>query len=305
MAEVTLTSAMRTNLINLQQTNTLLSQTQNRLATGKKVNNALDNPTNFFSAAAHLTRANNLSNRKDNMTEAVQAVRAADAGVSGLKALLETAKGIVAQAATTSQSGLATLYTSFNSVGEQIQQLVKDSGYKGTNFLDGTAVGLDVLFNETGTNKLTVNGFDALVSGLLDTANTGVTGTAGGYTNLTIAATGMTNISAFVGGDTSVSPADGFSNVGNLTAIDAGLTAAISQLQAQSSKLATSLAVINSRLDFTNTMINVEKTGSDNLTLADQNEEGANMLMLQTRNQLGTTSLSLASQAAQAILRLF
>lgn len=301
MAEVTLTSAMRTNLINLQNTNALLEQTQNRLATGKRVNTALDNPTNFFSAAAHLTRANNLTGRKDGMTEAVQAVRAADAGVTGLKALMETAKGIIAQAATTAQSGLSNLYTSFNTVAAQIQQLVKDSGYKGTNFLDGTAVSLDVLFNETGTNKLTMQGFDGLVSGLLDTANTGVTGTAGAYSNL---GANMTNISAFVSGDTNFA-GGGFSQAGTLTAIDAGLTAAISQLQSQSSKLATNLAIVNSRLDFTNNMINVEKTGSDNLTLADQNEEGANMLMLQTRNQLGTTSLSLASQAAQAILRLF
>ncbi len=299
--QVTLTSAMRTNLINLQQTNALLERTQTRLATGKKVNTALDNPTNFFSAAAHLTRADNLAGRKDNMTEAVQALRAADSGVSGLKALIQTAKGIVAQAATTSTSGLSALYTSFNTVASQIQQLVKDSGYKGSNFLDGTSVSLDVLFNETGTNKLTIQGFDGLVSGLLATANTGVTGTVGAYTNLGAA---MTNISSFVSGDTNFA-GGGFSQSGTLTALDAGLTEAISQLQSNSSKLATNLAVINARLDFTNTMINVEKTGSDNLTLADQNEEGANMLMLQTRNQLGTTSLSLASQAAQAILRLF
>lgn len=299
MAQVTLTSAMRSNLINLQQTNASLEATQVKLATGKKVNTALDNPTNFFSAAAHLTRANNLASRKDNMTEAVQAVRAADAGVTGVKALLETAKGIVAQAATTPQSGLSALYTSFNSVAVQIQQLVKDSGYKGSNFLDGTAVSLDVLFNETGTNKLTIQGFDGLVSGLLATANTGVTGTAGAYTNL---GASMTNIASFAEGTTGLT---GFSNTAVLTALDAGLTEAISQLQSQSSKLATSLAVVNARLDFTNNMINVEKAGADNLTLADQNEEGANMLMLQTRNQLGTTSLSLASQAAQAVLRLF
>jgi flagellin len=52
-------------------------------------------------------------------------------------------------------------------------------------------------------------------------------------------------------------------------------------------------------------MVNTLNTGADNLTLADMNEEGANMLMLQTRQNLGTTSLSLASQAAQAVLRLF
>lgn len=313
MAEITLTSAMRANLINLQTTNVLLGQTQNRLATGKKVNSALDNPTNFFAAAAHISRANNLASRKDGMTESIQAIRAADVGVTGMKALLETAKGIVAQASTTAQSGLAALYTSFNTVATQINQLIKDSGYKGNNFLNGTSVSLDVLFNETGTNKLTVQGFNAKVSGLLASSQIGVGLSTVSYGNAAAAASGllayMTSIASFKANSAVVTGYSatkaGFSNAYNLAAIDAGLTQAISQLEAQSAKLATNLAVINSRLDFTNSMINVEKTGSDNLTLADQNEEGANMLMLQTRNQLGTTSLSLASQAAQAILRLF
>jgi flagellin-like hook-associated protein FlgL len=65
------------------------------------------------------------------------------------------------------------------------------------------------------------------------------------------------------------------------------------------------LSVVSSRQDFTNSMINTLQTGADNLTLADSNEEGANMLMLQTRQNLGITSLSMASQAAQAVLRLF
>ncbi len=64
------------------------------------------------------------------------------------------------------------------------------------------------------------------------------------------------------------------------------------------------LAVVNTRLDFTGNMINTLQKGADNLTLADMNEEGANLLMLQTRQALGTTALSLASQAAQLVLRL-
>ncbi len=63
--------------------------------------------------------------------------------------------------------------------------------------------------------------------------------------------------------------------------------------------------VITTRQDFTKDMIDTLKTGADNLTLADMNEESANMLMLQTRQSLGTTSLGIASQAAQSILRLF
>ena len=65
------------------------------------------------------------------------------------------------------------------------------------------------------------------------------------------------------------------------------------------------MATITIRQDFTTNMINTLKDGAANLTEADMNEEGANMLMLQTRQALGTTSLSLASQAAQSVLRLF
>jgi flagellin-like hook-associated protein FlgL len=65
------------------------------------------------------------------------------------------------------------------------------------------------------------------------------------------------------------------------------------------------LSTIEIRADFTQNMVDTLNQGADNLTLADMNEEGANMLMLQTRQQLGTTSLSMSSQAAQAVLRLF
>jgi len=299
MAEITLSAAMRTNLVNLQQTNVLLSQTQTRLASGKKVNSSLDNPTNFFAAAAHIQRADDLTARKDGMTESIQAIKASDTGITGIKSLIASANGIIATAATTSASGLSALYTAFNTIADQIHQLVLDSGYKGTNFLNGTSVSLDVLFNETGSNKLTIAGFDGLISGLLATANTGVTGTVGAYTNL---GANITNISAFAEGTTGLA---GFSNAAVLSAITAGLNAAVSALSVQSSRLASNLSIVNARLDFTTSTVNVEKTGADNLTLADTNEEGANLLSLQTRLQLSTTALSLASQANQAVLRLF
>jgi flagellin len=309
MADVTLTAAMRNNLVSLQQTADLMSQTQTRLATGKRVNSALDNPTNFFAASAHMQRANDLISRKDGMTEAVQAIKATDTGITGIKTLLESAKGILETARTTSPSGLSSLYKQFNEVARQLSQLLDDSDYKGTNFLKGSAVSLDVLFNETGSNKLTMNGFDGLVSGLLASGVTGDTGSTVGFSNL---AGTISNISTFVAGSAAIdstvtgySAVAGFSNAETLNAIASGLTAAISQLQVQSAKIASNLAIVNARLDFTTNIVNVEKGGADNLTLADTNEEGANMLMLQTRNQLGTTSLSLASQAAQSVLRLF
>jgi flagellin-like hook-associated protein FlgL len=76
-------------------------------------------------------------------------------------------------------------------------------------------------------------------------------------------------------------------------------------LRTEAKTLSTNLNIITARQDFTEGMINVLNDGAAELTNAEMNDEGANMLMLQTRQALGTTSLSLASQAAQNVLRLF
>jgi flagellin-like hook-associated protein FlgL len=81
-----------------------------------------------------------------------------------------------------------------------------------------------------------------------------------------------------------------------ITAASTELETALNTLRTESSKLSSNLSVVTSRQDFTNNMINTLQVGADNLTLADTNEEGANMLMLQTRQNLGITSLSMASQ---------
>jgi flagellin-like hook-associated protein FlgL len=69
--------------------------------------------------------------------------------------------------------------------------------------------------------------------------------------------------------------------------------------------MSSGLSIINTRQDFVKAMVNTVTQGADNLTLADMNEEGANMLMLQTRQSLSTTALSMSAQAAQSVLRLF
>lgn len=76
-------------------------------------------------------------------------------------------------------------------------------------------------------------------------------------------------------------------------------------LRSEASKLSGNLSIITVRQDFSDNMINTLTEGADKLTLADANEEGANMLMLQTRQSLSTTALSLSAQAAQSVLRLF
>lgn len=274
--DISLTASMRSNLSSLQQTSSLIDSTQNKLSTGKKVNSALDNATNFFVAAAHNKRAADLTGRKDAMGEAIQSIKQADASVSGIKSLLEAAGGLVNSSYSATATDRSALATQFSAIMTQIDKLVSDSSYKGTNFMQKNS--LTVSFNETGTSTLTVVGFSADFSSLGLSAMTNMTATG------TVSASSATT---------------------SLDAASSQITVAIQTLSTNSSVLASNLSIINSRLDFTNSVINVEKEGADKLTLADMNEESANMLALQTRQNLGITSLSLASQAAQSILRLF
>ena len=281
--DIALTAGMRNNLLSLQNTSTLQAQTQERLATGKKVNSALDNPTNFFAAQSANNRANDLTNRKDGMSEAVQMVKAANAGITGITALIQSAQG-VAQAAlsTTSATDRAAYATTFNTLMTQVSQLSSDSGYRGTNLLNNGVTQTVEFAPTTNAATLQIKGFDATATGLGVTVADTTIGTTGGWGDLT-AATGTTQIQSAA----------------------SQLESALTKLRTQSSSLSANLTVVTTRQDFTDNMINTLQTGADNLTLADMNKEGANMLMLQTRQSLGTTSLSMASQAAQSVLKLF
>ena len=98
MSDIVLTAAVRQNLLSLQDTASLLSTTQTRLATGKKVNSALDNPTNFFTAAGLDARASDINNLLDSIGNGVQVLQAADTGITSLQKLIDTAKSIANQA---------------------------------------------------------------------------------------------------------------------------------------------------------------------------------------------------------------
>lgn len=275
ISDISLTAGMRNNLLSLTNTTNNINVTQNRLSTGKKVNTPLDNPTNFFASQNALSRANDLSNRKDGMSEAVQMLSAATAGIKGITALIQSAQGVASSALGTSDTTERSAYAvTYGTLLSQISQLASDSGYKGTNFL--TAGSQTVEFGQrTGTATLQVSGFTATAAGLTLNSVTAATWTD--------ATNGTNQIS---------------SNSGELES-------ALSTLRTKSSALSSNLSVVTARQDFTDTMINTLQTGSDNLTLADTNQEGANMLMLQTRQSLGISSLSMASQAAQAVLKLF
>jgi len=383
MSDITLSKAVRSNLLNLQSTAELLGKSQERLSTGLRVNSALDNPTNFFTAQGLNSRANDLSQLLDSVSNAVQTVAAADKGITAITKLVESAQATARQAlqtaaevtevtgatsehlakvtgasysapsgsdatltingddvtitdgATITQavqaintaaiSGItaaegtgadagkivltaaagtsidvsssaagftaasddtyaaanagtptqkpnpkrAELVETYNDLLGQIDALAKDSGFNGVNLLNGDD--LSVLFNEDGSSSLAIEGVTNDAAGL-------------GLTALTS--------TAFNTNDSINSTLD-------------DLKAGIETLRGQSAKFGSNLSVVETRQDFTKNMINVLQTGASNLTLADTNEEAANVLALQTRQQLSSTALSLASQADQNVLRLF
>src|SRR5436305_13481630 len=96
-SNIVLTAAVRQNLLSLQGTAELLATTQTRLATGHKVNSALDNPTNFITAAGLDSRASDISNLLDSIGNGVQVLQAANTGITSLSKLVDTAKSIVNQ----------------------------------------------------------------------------------------------------------------------------------------------------------------------------------------------------------------
>src|ERR1700742_600684 len=97
MSGIVLSASVRQNLLSLQSTADLLSTTQNRLATGNKVNSALDNPTNYFTAQALDNRASDIGNLLDSIGNGVQVLQAANTGITSLQKLVDSAKSVANQ----------------------------------------------------------------------------------------------------------------------------------------------------------------------------------------------------------------
>jgi len=165
-----------------------------------------------------------------------------------------------------STAGLDALANDFNTVRSQIDEIVQDAQFRGVNLLNGDD--LVTFFNEDNTSSLVSEGTDFSANGL-----------------------GLTEAS--------------FRSLSDIEASANQATDALNSVRSFGSSLANNLSIIQTRRDFTESTINTLEAGADDLTVADANEEGANLLALQTRQALGTTALSLASQSAQSVLRLF
>ena len=187
ISNVSLTAGLQVNLFSLQKTQQLLDTTQERLSTGKKINSALDDPINFFTAQAHRNRSTDLTARKDQMGETIQIIRAAENGIKAMAGLIESAKALATAALiTTSIHERITIANQYNETLTQIRFTANDSVYRGINLLQGTDQAVEVFFDESGDSKYTLQGVDATLSGLNLNSGVDAIKPSGGGTNFSI-----------------------------------------------------------------------------------------------------------------------
>ena len=430
MAEnVSLSSAVRANLLALLSTTDLINRTQGRLSTGLRVASAVDDPVAFFQAKSLNDRADDFQVKKRGIDQGISTVTSASDAVTGIENLVQQLKGLIltAKSATTSTE-VSNLVTQFNDLRTQINNLASDATYQGLNLVNGSGQTLTVNFSNDTASVLNVGSYDlrtsstgldvlrlsATTSTLADFTNSGLNfqgtsdvaaliasaASAGSTTgadfdfitvtvanpyrysagtnivvsagdiitvtigtqaiNLTVHSTltginltganegsisagtyqvGTTIDFYAVTNPTSPNTATGtFSGVftassilrisgtsvtftaytgvearkvvgvGFTTEFNSQITnldAALTTLRSRAQSLGSNVALLQTRLDFTKAYTNTLSTGAGKLTLADLNEEGANLLALQTRQQLGIQSLAFAGKAEQTILTLF
>jgi flagellin len=445
MTEVTLTFAVRQNLLSLQSTSDLISRTQNRLSTGLRVASPIDDPVNFFQAKGLRDRASDFTEKKSGIDQGISSLTAATDAITGVQNLVQQLKGLATNAkSATTTTEITNIVSQFNDLRTQINNLASDAAYQGLNLVNGSGSSLSVTFSNDTASVLSVNSVDirvkstglnvaqlsantgtfafnvaSLTAGNFSSALTGsVTGDYSGITaTLDLNTIGVTvagqTAQTITAGDTItlaygglsftvnvVSSLDAYLNLsgsfitagtyavgstvefravtGTLSATSAGtgfsaasagsglsagvgklsviftavannqvysaalgfgvlkltgttvavaetdavrsvgigfttelnsriqnLDSALTTLRSRAQVLGSNVALLNTRLDFTKNYVNTLTAGAGKLTLADLNEEGANLLALQTRQQLGIQSLAFAGQSEQSILGLF
>lgn len=392
---VSLSNGMRGALFTLQNNQQAVQQAQIRLATGKRVSSALDNPNSYFRAANLTSRASNLQSLLDDMNQATQVLQATSKGMDSLKSLISSAQGLVGKASQAGQNNTltGTLTTPLKADAKVVGDIGMATGKKIQLSVDGaTAVDVvtlgatttvqDIIDGINGNTTLNPNGSGTSIRAALVGGNLQITSSSGKTVTLksddsdanlqkllgsksaegnavaaagtdfidttrkslasqfddilkqidqTIQDSGYNGINLLQGGDLKVTfnetgtssinvksvnyTANGELGIANSTnkfisnddvdVASANLKRAADKIASQAAIFAANQTVIQNRTTFTNAMIQTLNAGADALTMADQNEESANLLALNTRQSLAQTTLSLASQADAAITRLF
>jgi flagellin-like hook-associated protein FlgL len=295
MADVTLSAAIRGNLLSLQATGSLVDRTNTRLSTGLKVSSAIDDAVSYFQNKSLKDRAGDLSARKDGIDQGISSLTTALSGLTSVESVLTQMKGIILSAKSATDSERASLGTQLNTLAQQLNYLANDTSYQGLNLVNSTAANIKVQFSEKTTAVLQVDGADVRLSvgNVITAYNLAPSNLASSSAISKIAGATFAGFSAV---SAAVSVFDAF-----IEAFDSGIAA----VRTSAKTIGASVALLQTRADFTKEYINTLKVGGDKLVLADLNEEGANLVSLQTRQQLGIQALSFANRSEQGILSLF
>ncbi len=316
---ITLTSSQRGSLLSLQDTSRLSERTTLRLSTGRSVNSVSDGAVAFFRARALNNRANDLNDRKNDISQGVTALNTALEGTDAVDSLLKQLRGVVEGARSSTTTERQDANDQFLNILNQISELTNDTSYQGLNLLNNTKNVLSVRFSDRTQAIINIKGFDFNASTFSTRSifyHTGINGISFANAPTVFSRDGKvsssvaTVFSAFLG---SVPEAAfvSFTNIGlnneRIASLDTfikRIDQAISRVRSNAATLGNNAAVLETRLNFTTRYVARLQAGGDSLVLADLNEEGANLLALQTRQQLGVNGLSLASQQQQAVLSL-
>lgn len=288
---VNLSAATRTNLLSLQRTTGLIDRTQSRLSTGKKVNSAIDDAMAFFTARNLNNRASDLNTLKDGIKEGISQISTAISTLESIEDVLSQMKAVASSAKSTDaadSSSRETLRLQFNDLRSQIDHLTDDSVYNGVNLVKDGADTLTVKFSEASDSRaLTIAGI-ASDSSALSVHSAG--GAAQGTGAAVAGAPGWASEATYVA---------------TITTAMSEVDSALSTVRTTAQTFGSNASLLEIRKEFTENLVNTLTGGASDLVNADLNEESANMLALQTRQQLGTIALSMAQQSQQGVLRLF
>jgi len=272
IGDISLSASARGNLAALNSTASLLSKTQNALSTGKTVSTASDNAAAYFASQGFLQSANGLNTVKNTLSTALETVNSTDNSIADVTSIVNQLQGLATQALgttdTATRNGLA---SQFNALTTQLDQLVNDATFNGTNLLNSTGNSLVVYFNTTNTTALTITGVNITAATLL-----------GG---------GATAGNKWVAGS-------------DIQSSQSYLLTALTTLTTDASTFGSNATLIQTRQDFTSNLITSLTNASNDLVQADTNTEGANLQALQAQSQLGIVALGISGTQEQAILKI-
>ena len=271
ISSVTLSASAYANLQALQGLAAQLGSTQEALASGKIVNSASDNATAFFESQGFLQSANDLSNVKNNLSTSLSTVNSVNNSLGDITTVVNQLQSLTTSALQDSDTTDRKKFASqFNSLRTQLDLLVNDATFNGTNLLNTTTSKLVVFFDAKNATALTIAGVNVTSAGL----------------HISVAQSA-------------------FANTTDINTAASLLLTAISTLRTDAQSFGSNATLIQTRQDFTSNLINSLTLASNNLVLADTNQEGASLQQLQAQNQLAIVSLGISGQLTQAILRLF